>query len=138
MIPRRTECVGTSRRALRESLAGWGATHLIDDAQVVLSELVTNAIRHADVPAGTQVLVCLDLDATRLRIEVSDGDDCSLPVKWERWTGSSEVGRGLRVVDELTSSRWGVEVRRTGIGKTVWAELLRARGEVTSAGDAPH
>ncbi|WP_329287811.1 ATP-binding SpoIIE family protein phosphatase [Streptomyces sp. NBC_01455] len=128
---------GAARRLVREALADWAALalpgaetvgeRLRDDAVVIVSELVTNAVVHA----GTDVeLVCrLEigddggtgvLDA--VIVEVSDHHP-SRAVREdaaERPYGTPEYGRGLRLVSTL-SEAWGITYR-TGV-KTVWARL---------------
>ena len=123
LYPSTDHSVGVARHALRETLESWDATDLRDSAELVLSELVTNAIRHASVHAATQVLVRLELRPEQLRIEVSDGDSLNFPRKMGDW-GTGLGGRGLLLVEAL-SARWGAEPRRIGVGKTVWAELER-------------
>ncbi|MFD4530341.1 ATP-binding protein, partial [Streptomyces sp. NPDC058470] len=125
---------GAAREFVRAALAEWAelAPHgadmiddrLTDDAVVVVSELVTNAVVHA----GTDVELACGMESTEdgspgsLIIEVSDHhaarairDDCV-----ERPYGTPEYGRGLRLVSAL-SDAWGITYR-TGI-KTVWARL---------------
>ncbi|WP_405831769.1 SpoIIE family protein phosphatase [Streptomyces sp. NBC_01176] len=128
---------GAARRLVREALADWAALalpgaetvgeRLRDDAVVIVSELVTNAVVHA----GTDVeLVCRleigddagpgALDA--VIVEVSDHHP-SRAVREdaaERPYGTPEYGRGLRLVSTL-SEAWGITYR-TGV-KTVWARL---------------
>lgn len=122
---------GAARRFLRAALTGWEGLagpdtiteRLCDDALVVVSELVTNAVVHA----GTDVdLVCRLEDArdepTGLVVEVSDRH----PSRVVRDDGTGhpygipEYGRGLRLVSTLTTA-WGITYR-TG-AKTVWARL---------------
>jgi hypothetical protein len=90
-------------------------------AELVLSELVTNALR-VRVPRDRQVGVRIahsERDGL-LRIEVSDAGAGRPEV---RSPGEDETGgRGLLLVEAL-ASRWGVQERAGGIGKTVWVEL---------------
>ncbi len=83
-------------------------------AQLLVSELVTNAVVHA----RSDVTVVLSLTVHALRIEVSD-DDPTCPQARDAHD-SATGGRGLRIVDTV-ASRWGV-LRHDG-GKTVWFEL---------------
>jgi anti-sigma regulatory factor (Ser/Thr protein kinase) len=97
------------------SLADTEATRdLADTAQLLLTELVSNAVRHSDVSIGLHVA----LDQERLRIEVSDSSH-RMPVL-RRAGGEDTAGRGLFLVETL-SSGWGVELHDEG--KTVWCEL---------------
>ena len=91
-----------------------GADGRLDDAELLTSELVANAVLHA----RTAFRVSVDLDGDRLRVEVHDASD-DAPVRRDpgpRATG----GRGVLIVDAL-ADRWGVEP--DGDGKAVWFEL---------------
>ncbi|MEY9992856.1 anti-sigma regulatory factor (Ser/Thr protein kinase) [Streptomyces sp. V4I8] len=93
---------------------------MTETAVLLLSELMTNAYRHAKVSPGREIGARCSLDANRLRISVMDAND-SLP---EPRTAASdeESGRGLTLVAALADA-WGAEPREGGIGKTVWYEL---------------
>lgn len=128
--PRTARSAYRARRALRARLTAWqvGAED-IATAELVLTELVANAVRHAGDPPGRQVKVCCThTDDGVLRIEVSDA--CTaLPRPRETDPGpeaeaeaQAESGRGLLLVAALAAD-WGVTPRAYGIGKTVWADL---------------
>lgn len=106
---------GAARHLLVRGLRDWGADDaLLRDAELVLSELATNAVIHA----RTAFSVAARRGRSGLRISVRD----SSPV-WPTVNDpgpSVPSGRGLRVVSGLATS-WGAEV--TPEGKTVWAEL---------------
>jgi anti-sigma regulatory factor (Ser/Thr protein kinase) len=90
------------------------AIDIVNDVEVVVSELVTNAVL-----AGSLMLqLYLDRAPGRLRIEVSD-DASGWPARRDS-SPADDHGRGLTIVAAL-SSRWGV--RRDGAAKAVWAEL---------------
>ncbi|MDQ0941781.1 ATP-binding protein [Streptomyces sp. V1I1] len=113
---RHPRCVGLARVELRKALA-WGLAEIEDTALVVLSELVTNAVRHAHVSPGREIETRFQLAGEDLRIEVHDDAD-----EWPRKhvaAGDSECGRGLVLVSVL-ADRWGVG-ERGGSGKAVWA-----------------
>ncbi|MFE3649421.1 MULTISPECIES: ATP-binding protein [unclassified Streptomyces] len=123
-LPSAARSVGWARRELRRQLRAWRVGgELADHAQLLVSELVTNAVRaHAglSVPAPA-IGVRFVLSDDRLRLEVRDVSD-EEPVVNES-TGieeESECGRGLVLVDALASG-WGVV--RDGTGKVVWAEF---------------
>lgn len=123
---RLTRCrssVPRARAELRARLGEWRAGHpLAEDAELVLSELVTNAVR-VPVPGDRMVGVRIECRGRGelLRLEVSDAGAGRPEV---RHPGELEKsGRGLLIVEAL-AHRWGVDERRAGIGKTVWAELL--------------
>jgi anti-sigma regulatory factor (Ser/Thr protein kinase) len=89
-----------------------------DDALLIVSELVTNAVRHGD----GDIVVSLDVRPDRVRIEVRD-DGAELPViPTEHPPTDRPAGRGLLIV-AATASDWGVDLARGDQGKTVWAEL---------------
>ncbi|WP_405580221.1 ATP-binding protein [Streptomyces sp. NBC_01190] len=105
-----------ARRLARIVLGTWGLDTLIDDAALVVTELVANAIRHTD---GNLIVVRLLRPAMALiRVEVVDGSPHAPRI---RETGpDDEHGRGLLLVNVLTS-RWGTST--TPEGKVVWGEL---------------
>jgi anti-sigma regulatory factor (Ser/Thr protein kinase) len=117
-LPDDTSSAAHARAAVREGLSAWGIPELEPVASLVATELVTNAVIHAD--AGPTQLV-LSLQDARLRIEVSDGDSSRLPRRMHREV-TAEGGRGLALVDAL-SAAWGTLRPRRGVGKTVWCEL---------------
>ncbi|MFJ2263403.1 ATP-binding protein [Streptomyces sp. NPDC087844] len=110
-------------RALAHAVLGaWGvAQDVLEVAELLLSELVTNALR-AHAPSSQQVGVRIARSTADglLRLEVSD----EAPGRPEVRTPSDDEtgGRGLLLVEAL-AHRWGVEEREGGTGKTVWAEL---------------
>ena len=102
------------------TLAEWNlAAEAVEAAQLVISELVTNALRHAsDSPDVTLQLVLTD---DCIRVLVSDGGPGE-PKQARPDAGSSDVsGRGLWIVDAFTN-HWGTEPNARG-GKTVWCEI---------------
>lgn len=121
-LSRRPRSAPRARVALHAVLADWGAgDDLLHTAELVLSELVTNAL-HAPAPSDRQVGIRIAHSSRDglLRLEVSDAGSGRPEVGCPG--GDDEQGRGLRVVDAL-SHRWGVTARPGGIGKTVWSEL---------------
>jgi DNA-binding XRE family transcriptional regulator len=108
------------RRLLVWHLAAWDMQELADVAQLVVSELVTNAVRHAHGPDDTLVETRFErLPGGDLRIEVHDANENTPEL--HQLSPDAESGRGLALVDALTGGRWGVSGRE-GIGKVVWAE----------------
>ncbi|MFJ1926032.1 MULTISPECIES: ATP-binding protein [unclassified Streptomyces] len=122
-LPRCHGSVPRARAALRARLGEWRAgLASAEDAELVLSELVTNAVR-VPVPGDRLVGVRIECRGRGefLRLEVSDAGEGRPEV---RQPGELDKGgRGLLLVEAL-AHRWGVDERRAGIGKTVWAELL--------------
>ncbi|MFE9172586.1 ATP-binding protein [Streptomyces kebangsaanensis] len=92
-----------------------------ETAVLLLSELMTNAYRHAKVSPGREIRArCVLNGDGRLRISVTDAND-TLPTPREA-SPQDETGRGLALVEALADD-WGAEPRPGGIGKTVWFEL---------------
>lgn len=111
------EAAGAARALAGEALEVWCLPQLMDPVRLVMTELVTNAIRHAR-GEGMRVSV-LRLTGDRVRISVLDRD-CTRP-ELQRPDWANERGRGLRIVD-AESATWGVDLLPGG--KRVWAELV--------------
>ncbi|MFC4899518.1 ATP-binding protein [Streptosporangium amethystogenes subsp. fukuiense] len=106
-----------ARRLVRAQLTDWGYDGESDIAELLVSELFTNALRHG---RGAPIIT-LSLREGTLRCEVEDESPAPLQVR--EAPGTDENGRGLLLVDTLSRS-WGTGRTRTGRpGKTVWFEL---------------
>ncbi|NUK09416.1 SpoIIE family protein phosphatase [Streptomyces lunaelactis] len=103
-----------ARRLVRGQLRAWGLAEVTETAELLVSELVTNAVRHA---CGRRAELRL-VRAGSLLCEVAD-EDHTLPTLLDA-RPDGERGRGLRVVSSL-AREWGTS--RTSDGKTVWFEL---------------
>lgn len=103
-----------ARVVVRRLLERWGYRDLVDDATLVVSELVANAVEHADEAS----VVLLNRGEGGLRIEVRDQGPGVLAE--QPGSGTAERGRGLMIVSALASS-WGVHTEERS--KTVWVEL---------------
>jgi anti-sigma regulatory factor (Ser/Thr protein kinase) len=129
-LPAMASSVATARMHTRDLLERWRLLFVVDDAELVVSELVTNAIRATNlVPPQARhpelydrleiVCLCLHLLDTDLLIEVWDPrPKAPEPRKVDT---DDEGGRGLLLVEAL-SGRWGTYWPKTG-GKTVWAVI---------------
>ncbi|KJK58551.1 hypothetical protein UK12_09905 [Saccharothrix sp. ST-888] len=114
-MPCAPESARVARQLVAEKFTEWGREDLIDNAQLVISELVGNAARHTGC---TRLCVLLRLDGTAARIAVRDSSG-AMPVvlgAGER----DESGRGMGLV-ALLSKQWGVE--EAPFGKWVWSLL---------------
>ncbi|MGW2658565.1 SpoIIE family protein phosphatase [Streptomyces sp. NPDC001478] len=112
--------VATARAFVRDTLQGWGYTDVVDDAVVLTSELVTNAVVHAGTAAN---VLCLRTE-DGVRVEVSDHyPEREIPLQstgLDIGSPDRENGRGLLLCAAL-ASRWGVEYSPTH--KHVWFQL---------------
>lgn len=109
------------RRELRELLGQWGRCDSTDVAQLLASELVTNALVHTEQGAVVTAVVA----SSTLRVEVRDfitGLPAPGPPGHLRQDSLDTNGRGLFLVQSLADS-WGI--RTQGMGKVVWFELHR-------------
>ncbi|MFF7472319.1 SpoIIE family protein phosphatase [Streptomyces sp. NPDC008092] len=104
--------VSDARRLVDDRLAAWGLEDLMFTTELVVSELVTNAIRYGVGPVHLRLI-----KDRSLTCEVSDGSASAPHLRRARL--SDEGGRGLFLIAELTQ-RWGT--RYTMTGKTIWAE----------------
>uniref|UniRef100_A0AAU2VUJ2 ATP-binding protein n=1 Tax=Streptomyces sp. NBC_00008 TaxID=2903610 RepID=A0AAU2VUJ2_9ACTN len=114
------------RRVMRLHLGLWGLHSVIHTAQICVTELVGNVVKH--VGAGTPTCLTVSMNGGHLRIEVSDPDGQALPTLVKA-SGSAEGGRGIALVDGV-AARWGVILR--GGSKVTWCEL--ATGLLTADG----
>ncbi|MCW2667873.1 MAG: hypothetical protein JWN57_2835 [Frankiales bacterium] len=118
------DAVPTARRFVRRSLQG-APQVAVEDAELVVTELVTNAVLHGAAP----VTVRVGRVDERVRLEVGDTGQ-QMPVR-PRHSTEAMTGRGLELVAALSAS-WGVIPGATG-GKVIWAELA---GDTAAAGEA--
>lgn len=109
-----------ARWHLRNALASWGiGPEVIETAELITSELVTNAVKAAGMSFDPIVLtLCYARQA--LRIEVTDG--CPSPPILSPVVPEAENGRGMLIV-ELLSSEWSYSYLPSGLGKTVYCVL---------------
>ncbi|MGW5427359.1 SpoIIE family protein phosphatase [Streptomyces sp. NPDC004059] len=105
--------VADARKEAARQLSEWGLEELVFTTELVVSELVTNAIRHAEGPVRLRLI----RNRTALICEVSDGSATAPHLRHPRAT--DEGGRGLLLVSQF-AERWGT--RYTPGGKIIWAE----------------
>jgi anti-sigma regulatory factor (Ser/Thr protein kinase) len=118
VLPAEPRSAQHARSMVLAACIRWDAGDVCADTELVVTELVANAVRHA----GTEITVRLAALAETpggVRAEVSDSS--TRPVRPRQAGGLEESGRGLFLVDML-SSRWGATA--TEDGKTVWAEII--------------
>ncbi|MCL2733300.1 MAG: ATP-binding protein [Actinomycetia bacterium] len=122
LLPRHPRRVAEARQATRKALEAWRIPSDAAEAVVlVVSELVTNAIRHAKAPADRRIGLRITRPAPdRVRVEVADAGTAVPRLRTP--LDDDESSRGLPLVAAL-STRHGVCPRRDGVGKTVWAEV---------------
>ena len=119
-VPWTAPAVPKIRRAIVADLQGRDVTpEIVGEAEIVISELVANAIRHAKPLADGTIRVHWKVKAGVVEVEVSDGGGPSTPRPAPRSVWASS-GRGLRIVRSL-AHEWGVTEERNG--RTVWASL---------------
>jgi anti-sigma regulatory factor (Ser/Thr protein kinase) len=122
MLPYTASSVGVARRRLIGDLAGAGVYEATArDAGLVLSELISNALRHATPLPGSLVRVSWMLSDECIEVAVSDGGGPTVPLI-NKPAANALGGRGLGIVERL-SSHWGVYTRQDGSETTVWAAL---------------
>jgi anti-sigma regulatory factor (Ser/Thr protein kinase) len=127
MLPHRPRSVGRARQFVAHHLDAWGLPQLTETAELIVSELVTNAVTHARPPYGRLIATRFERLESGVRIEVHDAND-SKPERREA-SAEAESGRGLALVDALTGGNWGVS-DRNGPGKMVWAVCAEDGTEV--------
>lgn len=106
---------GRARRLARRALSRWGLEDMSDSVELLVSEVVTNAVRYASRPVTLRLL-----RTDVLRCEV--GDDVPQLPRLRQARATDEGGRGLYLVNKL-ARRWGAT--RLSTGKVVWFELNR-------------
>jgi anti-sigma regulatory factor (Ser/Thr protein kinase) len=119
-VPCGLEAASTARAVVSDWLDGRAQAEIHDDACLLVSELVTNSVRHADQPPGAPVrLSTFAMDGV-LRVEVEDGGH---GVVRRRAPDPGAGGFGLELVERL-AARWGVNHEH---GTRVWFELAARR-----------
>jgi anti-sigma regulatory factor (Ser/Thr protein kinase) len=116
-LPAQLASVASVRRAVAEAADHAHFNSQAKQVAVLLaSEIATNAVTHTD---STTLDVRIECDGRDLLVQIDDGDR-RIPARRTGTAGLAESGRGLEIVDQLSSS-WGT--RRTKAGKSVWFRL---------------
>jgi anti-sigma regulatory factor (Ser/Thr protein kinase) len=137
LLPSQPASVAVARRRICAEMRSMGIEdEAIDDAALVITELVTNAIKHGSPLPGRWLQVTWDMDVESVEIAVSDGGSGSgTRPRATRPSLSAMGGRGLEIVETL-SYRWGVRPP----GTTVWAILAapgaHSNGQLSQPGQA--
>ncbi|MFE0475974.1 SpoIIE family protein phosphatase [Streptomyces sp. NPDC058947] len=126
-VPSDTTVVPSVRAECRTVLSGWGLEETAFTTELILSELVTNAIRYGSPPVKVRLL-----RGRTLICEVSDGSSTSPRLR--RAETTDEGGRGLFLVAQF-ALRWGT--RYTSRGKVIWAEQILHDGPPGPADHTP-
>ena len=111
--------VPAARRFVADTLLAWNERHLVDHASLVVSELATNAVRHAS--SAFRASICRDDSVIRIAVH----DVSSMRPEQADPAPEALGGRGVAIVDRL-SVRWGTDLLADG--KVVWSELARSAG----------
>ncbi len=124
LLPATPASVAVARRRLAADLAAVGVFgSAIGDVALVISELLSNSIRHAQSLPGSRVQVTWSVAGESVEVAVSDGGSPTRP-RQTHASLSAVGGRGLGIVERL-SRTWGV--RAGDFGLTVWAVLPAPR-----------
>ncbi len=118
VLPGQLTSAGEARALVSEPLEKWDLASMVPTTQLLVSELVTNAIRYTHGPVTLRLL----LERT-LTCEIADSSSALPRMRYA--ARDDESGRGLQIVSQL-SLRWGA--RRTAAGKIVWCEQQFPRG----------
>ena len=115
-LPPSSQSASRARTLVRAVLHESGRDDVLDEAMLLVTELVTNSVIHA----GTQLELRIELHETRVRVEVVDHSPGSLPLITRTPTELREGGRGIFLLDAL-ATEWGT--RHFSSGKSVWFAL---------------
>lgn len=120
-LPCEEQSASNARRLVSAVLSTWGLDDLTEEAKLITSELVANALQHS----GGRVMRLAISRPTPDRVRVAVSDRSRTAPSPQPVSGDGETGRGLIIVDALCD-RWGTDQRRWG--KVVWGELLTEGG----------
>lgn len=106
-LPPHAEAARLARSALESVAAGCTRPEVLEDARLLISEIVTNSVRHGHPPPDAHIHLSLSLSEEKLRAEVSDEGPGFSPEKIKR-SPEQIGGWGLGIVQEV-ADRWGVD-----------------------------
>src|SRR4051794_40119097 len=121
-LPTGSSAPGAARMVVAHCLTGLVSRQILLDAQLLVSEVVTNSLRHGELSDDDSVIVRVSVAADSVRLEIVNRGTAGAVTARPRDRQSSGGGFGLDLVDRLTAS-WGV--KRNG-GTSVWFEMGRA------------
>jgi anti-sigma regulatory factor (Ser/Thr protein kinase) len=121
-LPTSAGAPGAARMVVAHCLTGLVSQEILLDAQLLVSEVVTNSLRHGDLSDADTVLVRVYLAADTVRLEIVNPGTAGAVTARSPDRGSRGGGFGLDLVDRLTAS-WGVT---RNDGTNVWFEMGRA------------
>ena len=98
-LPVTTSSPRLARRAAERAFAGAMPADRMDEVVLAISEVVTNAVRHAGMSPDEEIVVSFDDDGDRIRIEVQDSGSGFLPRPADGTATTDEGGHGLRLVE---------------------------------------
>ncbi len=110
-VPFAASSVAVARRNLKNWLEEGSVTGpLVDDARIVISELVANSVRHAQPLPGGDIEITWGLEPRGLAITVSDGGSATRPRRVQA-ASSALAGRGMAIVESLALTWWSDQSR---------------------------
>ena len=120
-------CVRVARHLVRETLLSWGVSdEAVWDAELLMSELITNAVQHAQHRDGDVLVACISVIHRHIWVGVWDPDPLNRPVARQA-EATDESGRGLEIGRALAHRRVeSTEFREGRPGKQVAYELVAA------------
>ena len=133
VLPGVAQSVAVARRCVGEMLVAAGY-RVVEDARLIVSELITNALVHtaSGLHGGVVTVEVVAVDAEVVRVEVTDDEAVTVPRV--RVSGDDEChGRGLWLVEQV-SLKWGVRLLGAG-QRAVWAETFTGQGVPGCAGE---
>ena len=124
-IPATPHGIAAARHVVSALLPGWELPELSADAEILVSELVTNAYQHAPRTDSVELELELERRANGVRIALADGT--SIRPLIQELSNERQTGRGMEIVAAIATA-WGAEDHHGG--KRVWVDLDRAAAPV--------